>query len=220
MVIVNSVVYIQSKLGRPATDVPLGLATFGIGSMVMALLLPKLLETRVDLPAIMTGAAIIAVSLAAGVGVTQLGMPHEWPALLGLWFAMGLCYSMTLTPSGRLPKRSAYPQDRPAVLAAQFSLSHCCWLFTYPLAGQLAARFGMTAAFAVLATMTAAGFTIAWKVWPANDPDVIVHTHANVKDLDYHLTQGELTAAASHSHPYTIDENHPRWPGNRGEEMT
>ena len=217
MVIVNTVVYIQSKLGRPSTDVPLGLAAFGTGSMVMALLLPKLLQTRPDRPAMMTGAAIMAVSLAAGVGVTQLGSPYEWPALLGLWFAMGLGYSMTLTPSGRLLKRSAHPQDRPAVFAAQFSLSHCCWLITYPLAGQLGARFGMSAAFAALAAITAAGLAIAWKVWPANDPDVIVHTHANARDLNAHSTESEPTAATTHSHPYMIDENHPRWPGDRGE---
>jgi len=216
MVIVNTVVYIQSKLGRSSTDVPLGLAAFGTGSMVMALLLPKLLENRPDRPAMMTGAAIMAVSLTAGVGVTQLGSPYEWPALLGLWFAMGLGYSMTLTPSGRLLKRSAHPQDRPAVFAAQFSLSHCCWLITYPLAGQLGARFGMTAAFAALATITAAGLAIACKVWPANDPDVIVHTHADTKDLDGHLAQGEPTAATTHSHPYMIDDYHPQWPSERG----
>jgi Major Facilitator Superfamily len=163
-----------------------------------------------------TGAAIMAVGLVAGIGVTQLGSPYEWPALLGLWFAMGLGYSMTLTPSGRLLKRSANPQDRPAVFAARFSLSHCCWLITYPLAGQLGARFGMTAAFAALATITAAGLAIAWKVWPANDQDLIVHTHANAKDLQEHFADGELTAAATHSHPYMIDDHHPRWPGERG----
>lgn len=215
MVIVNTVVYIQGKLGRPSTDVPLGLAAFGAGSMVMALLLPRLLETRPDRPAMMTGAAIMAVSLGVGVGVTQLGAPYEWPALLGLWFAMGLGYSMTLTPSGRLLKRSAHPQDRPAVFAAQFSLSHCCWLITYPLAGQLGARFGMTAAFAALATMTAIGLAIAWKVWPADDPDVIVHTHSNTNDLDEHFTQSESIASPTHSHPYMIDDHHPRWPGER-----
>lgn len=215
MVIVNTVVYIQNKLGRSSGDVPLGLAAFGTGSMMMALLLPKLLESRPDRPAMLTGAGIMAVSLAAGVGVSQLGAPYEWPALLGLWFVMGLGYSMTLTPSGRLLKRSANPPDRPAVFAAQFSLSHCCWLITYPLAGQLGARFGMTAAFAALAAITATGFAIAWKVWPANDPDVIEHTHADAKELQEHLAQGERTATATHSHPYMIDDHHPRWAGNR-----
>ena len=81
-------------------------------------------------------------------------------------------------------------------------MSHCCWLITYPLAGQLGARYGMTAAFAALATMTAAGLVIAWKVWPADDPDVIEHTHADTGDPDGHPAQGELTAATTHSHPF------------------
>lgn len=214
MVIVNTVVYIQNKLGRPATDVPLALAAFGTGSMLIALLLPKLLETRPDRPVMLTGAAIMAAGLAAGIGVSQLSTAFEWPALLAVWFAMGVGYSMTLTPSGRLLKRSANAQDRPAVFAAQFSLSHCCWLITYPLAGQLGARFGMTFTFAVLASITAVGFIAAWKVWPSEDPDVIEHTHADGDGVEAHLNEHRQAGVATHSHAYVIDEQHPRWPGN------
>lgn len=46
-------------------------------------------------------------------------------------------YSAMLTPSGRLLRRSAHPEDRPAIFAAQFALSHACWLVAYPLAGLL-----------------------------------------------------------------------------------
>lgn len=42
-----------------------------------------------------------------------------------------------LTPTGRLLRRSAEAGDRPALFAAQFVLSHACWLLTYPLAGRL-----------------------------------------------------------------------------------
>lgn len=218
MVIVNTVVYIQNKLGRPSTDVPLALAAFGTGSMLVALLLPKILDTRPDRPTMLTGAAIMAGALAAGVGVSQLGAPFEWPALLGVWFAMGVGYSMTLTPSGRLLKRSASAQDRPAVFAAQFSLSHCCWLITYPLAGQLGARFGMTFTFAVLAAITAAGFLIAWKVWPADDPDVLTHTHGNGPEERAHLAEHGAADELTHAHAYAIDEHHSRWPANPGSE--
>jgi H+ antiporter protein len=213
MVIVNTVVYIQNKLGRPATDVPLALAAFGTGSMLIALLLPRLLETRPDRPVMLTGAAIMAAGLAAGLGVSQLGSPFEWPALLAVWFAMGLGYSMTLTPSGRLLKRSANAQDRPAVFAAQFSLSHCCWLITYPLAGQLGARYGMTLTFAVLAVINAIGFVAAWKVWPPDDLDAIEHQHdGGGKGVEAHLSEHQSGGAGTHSHAYVIDEHHPRWP--------
>ena len=61
-----------------------------------------------------------------------------------IWAAVGFGYSATLTPSGRLLTRSAHPEDRPAVFAAQFTLSHACWLVFYPLAGWLMTRFGAT----------------------------------------------------------------------------
>ncbi|EGK70863.1 MAG: MFS transporter [Methyloversatilis sp.] len=42
MVIVNTVVYVQTRLGRESGDVPLALACFGFGSMVVALLAPDI----------------------------------------------------------------------------------------------------------------------------------------------------------------------------------
>ena len=77
MVIVNTVVYVQSRLGRPSSDVPLGLAAFGFGSMLMALLLPKILERRPDRPAMLLGASLMAVGLGAGVIVASLGGHFE-----------------------------------------------------------------------------------------------------------------------------------------------
>lgn len=56
MVIVNTVVYVQSKLHRRSTDVPFALATFGCGSMLVALLPPRLFDKRPDRPAMLVGA--------------------------------------------------------------------------------------------------------------------------------------------------------------------
>ena len=50
---------------------------------------------------------------------------------------LGLAWSAVQTPGGRLLRRSAHAPDRPALFAAQFALSHACWLATYPLAGWL-----------------------------------------------------------------------------------
>lgn len=60
-----------------------------------------------------------------------------------------------LTPSGRLLRRSAHPEDRPAVFAAQFALSHACWLLTYPLAGWLITAFGAMPALLTLGALAA-----------------------------------------------------------------
>ena len=50
-----------------------------------------------------------AVSIAAGGLV--------WTALLAAWLLNGLGYSAVLMPSGRLLRRSAHPEDRPAIFS-------------------------------------------------------------------------------------------------------
>ncbi len=210
MVIVNTVVYVQSKLGRPSSDVPFALAAFGFGSMLMALLLPKLLDKRPDRPAMLIGAAVMAVGLGVGFLVSSTGGNYEWSAFLATWFVIGLGYSTALTPSGRLLRRSATAEDRPAVFAAQFSLSHVCWLITYPVAGFLGARMGMPVTFGVLALVTLVGVVLAALLWPADDPDVIEHRHADGDHV--HLAEGEPIGPGLHSHAFTIDQRHPHWP--------
>ena len=63
--------------------------------------------------------------------------------LLPLWFVLGLGYSAAPDAFRVGCRRSAHPEDRPAVYAAQFALSHACWLVFYPLAGWLGARAGL-----------------------------------------------------------------------------
>ena len=98
---------------------------------------------------------------------------------------------MTLTLSGCSLKHSANSTNRPSIFPAQFSLSHCCWLITYPIAGQSGARFKMTAAFAVLAAVAVIGSVIAWKVWPVHDPDAIAHSHSDTAAFAAQLEQGD-----------------------------
>lgn len=212
MVIVNTVVYVQSKLHRPSTDVPIALAAFGCGSMLVALLLPRFLEKRPDRPAMLTGASIMAVGLLAGAAVAGMGNTYEWPAILLTWLVLGVGYSMTQTPGGRLLKRSATSADRPALFAAQFSLSHACWLITYPLAGQLGARYGMAVTFGALATLTVIGLAAAWRSWPAGDHDDIPHEHPDNPEMAAHMKEGERLGARTHRHAFTIDDLHPQWP--------
>jgi fucose permease len=96
------------------------------------------------------GASLMAAGLVLGMLFSGAGGEFEWFGFLLALFVIGIGYSMTQTPSGRLLRRSSRPEDRPAVFAAQFSLSHACWLMAYPLAGQAGIRLGMTATFGLL----------------------------------------------------------------------
>ena len=171
MVIVNTVVIVKAGLDLGQSQVALALAAFGAGSMVAALALPRLLDRVPDRPVMLAGAAVLVAGLIAGPFLTAAGLPE----LMTLWVILGLGYSVVQTPSGRLMRRSALPEDRPAIFAAQFALSHGCWLITYPLTGWLGARVGMGPTFVVLALIAAASVALALRVWPAEAEAHIAH---------------------------------------------
>ncbi len=212
MVIVNTVVLVRADFGLGQSEVGWTLAAYGFGSMVAALALPRLLDTAVnDRAAMLAGAAL----LVAGLLVAPL-VP-SWPALLPVWAVLGLGNGLVLTPSGRLLRRSAHAGDRPALYAAQFALSHACWLLTYPLSGWLGAAFGTGATFVVLAAVAALGLTAARRLWPSDDPEVIEHEHADLAADHPHLHAGTEAALARpsvfrHRHALVIDDLHHRWP--------
>lgn len=209
MVIVNTVVLVQAGFGMTQTATAIALACFGAGSMLVALALPKLLDRMPERRVMLTGAALIAACLLGG-----LVLASRYAMLLPLWFVMGLGYSLAQTPSGRLLRRSSSATDRPALFAAQFALSHACWLVTYPLAGWLGAKFGLTTSFMALGFLASAAVFLSMRLWPAEDPVELRHTHDELAEGDPHLAgaQNSAQAGRTHSHPYVIDDEHQRWP--------
>ncbi len=209
MVIVNTVVFVQAQFGLSETETAFALAAFGSGSMIAALSLPALLDRVKDRPVMLAG----GVMLAAGTVLSALIDNYE--QLLPLWFALGCGYSLALTPSGRLLKRSVHETDRPAVFAAQFALSHACWLITYPLAGWLGSVFGLPLVGIVLAFLAIFGVVSAIIVWPGDDPEIIEHSHPNLSPDHPHMAVGDLLPDHRHAHPYVIDDLHFMWPQGR-----
>ena len=209
MVIVNTVVLVQSGFGLTQTATAIALASFGAGSMLVALVLPKLLDRVPDRRAMLAGAALISVCLLAGFVLAT-----RYAVLLPLWFVMGLGYSLAQTPSGRLLRRSSGEADRPALFAAQFALSHACWLITYPLAGWLGAKFGLATSFVALGTVAAAAVLLSMRLWPSDDPVELSHRHDELVEGHPHLAgkADAADAAREHSHAYVIDDEHQRWP--------
>ncbi|MFZ1468462.1 MAG: MFS transporter, partial [Paracoccaceae bacterium] len=205
MVIVNTVVIVQAGLGLGDTQVALALAAFGAGSMVAALILPRLLDRIPDRPPMIAGAALLAAGMLLGPMVGSL------PALAALWLTLGFGYSLTQTPTGRLLRRSAQPEDRPAIFAAQFALSHACWLLTYPLAGWAGARFGLDSTFLILAGLAVIGVVAAIRLWPADLVDDMAHTHPELAPDHPHLLEH---GTDPHRHPVIIDDLHRVWPSH------
>ena len=161
MVIVNTVIYVRELLGRGDGDVAWALGASGAGAMVAAIALPGVIERTGDRPIMLTGGAL----LSAGLGLATVA--ESYGALLAIWFVLGVGLSLVQTPAGRLLQRSAERDEWPALFSAQFSLSHACWLLTYPLAGGLGAALGLSAAAAVLATVATCALVAATTLWPA-----------------------------------------------------
>lgn len=77
-------VLVLARYGLERTATAVGLAAFGGGSMIAALALPRLLDTLPDGRAMLGGALVLVIGLAAGILLPGYG----W--LLQLWLALGL----------------------------------------------------------------------------------------------------------------------------------
>ncbi|MGO2595319.1 MAG: MFS transporter [Glutamicibacter arilaitensis] len=171
MVIVNTVVLVKAELGRSQVDVALLLGAYGAGSMIVALSMPGLLERIADRTVMLVGGLLMPLLLLAGAGLIFWGEgSSQWAAILALWMLLGAATATILTPSSRLLRRNSTEQNRPSVFAAQFSLSHACFLLTYPLAGALGAAIGLAPVAAVLVIVGSAGTVLAYLSWR---PDVV-----------------------------------------------
>lgn len=202
MVYVNTVVLVKARLGLGEEAVALAFAGFGAGSMLAAFLLPRILTRLDDRPVMIGGAALMVA------GVALVPLVGSLASLIALWAAIGFGFSLTQTPIGRIINRSAREADRGAVFAAQFALSHACWLVTYPLAGWIGAGAGLSVAALVLAIIGAAGVVAVLRLWPAQDQSVLPHDHPDLPHDHPHLAEH----GPQHTHPIVIDDLHRRWP--------
>ena len=210
-VLVNTVVVVRSGYGAGDAQVAYALAAFGGGSMLAALALPRLLDTLSD-RSIMVGAGFLlsAVTLLHAAYQFSAGLP-AWSGLLAVWGVSGVLYASILTPSGRLLRNSAHAEDRPALFAAQFTLSHLCWLLAYPVAGLAGSALGLPEAMAILGAIALAGAFVAVAVWPADDALVVEHEHADLPADHPHL-RDHPARGARHRHVFVIDDEHRVWP--------
>lgn len=215
MIIVNTVVIVRDELVRTDRAVAVALAAFGAGSMIFAFLLPRILARSSDRTVMLNAGVVLTTLLAILAGLwSSLPDAVRWPTLLGSWAIAGAAYASLVTPSGRLLRRSSHEADRPALFAAQFSLSHACWLVAYPLVGWLGASAGMSAALWAMASLALVGCIVARWQWRSEDEQVVVHRHDELPPNHPHLRETASTSSGWHAHAFVIDDLHSRWPGS------
>jgi MFS family permease len=210
-VLVNTVVMVRANFGASEGHVAYALAAFGGGSMLAALTLPRLLDTIQD-RALMLVAAFFLSGLTIGHSIYFLANGlAPWGAFLAVWALSGVFYSAILTPSGRLLRHSAHAQDRPSIFAAQFALSHACWLVTYPVAGWAGSTFGLPVAMLILGALALARAGVGLLVWPTEDDRALTHAHPDLSPDHAHL-RAHPGHNGHHRHVFVIDDEHKAWP--------
>ncbi len=213
LVIVNTVVYVRQWLGETDQHVALITAVFGGCSMVAALSLPRLIDALSDRAVMLSGALVTSTGLAL-LAIAAPFVTGGWRevVLIVCWALIGLGYASILTPGGRLLKRSSDEEGRAAIFAAQFSLSHACWLVMYPLAGWLGTLQSPVWGALGMAAITLAAVMLAIRFWPAHDPETLGHKHTDLAVDHPHLQAHPVDAAGMHVHGYVINDEHPKWP--------
>ena len=166
LVLVNTVVLARDTFDRGEQSVVVALACYGAGSIVTALVLPRLLRHVGDRTLMLVAAAVTAVTVGAAAVVAASEPAGGWVMLLALWAALGILAALVSVPSSRLVVRQSTDGDRQSMLTAQFSLSHACYLLTYPLAGWAGSELGQGWAALLLAVVAAVGCALAIRAWP------------------------------------------------------
>lgn len=160
IVYVNTVIYVREALGAGESATALAFAAFGIGSIVVAMILPRILEGR-SLRRIMSlGPALLGLGLVVALG------PKTWVMLTIAWALLGAGSSFVQIPAGLLIRQSCTEAERPALFSAQFALSHFCWLFAYPLAGFLGADVSLQGAIAFMLGVVVLSGAAMLAAWP------------------------------------------------------
>lgn len=141
------------------------MAALGAGSITVAVLLPRALAALPERALMLGGAGVVTVATAAVAAALTVPGTGGLVLVAVLFALVGAGWAAAETPVGRIIARSTPERDRPAVFAAQFSLSHACWLVTYPLAGWLGG-LGLGSAALVLAAVSAAASLATALLWP------------------------------------------------------
>ncbi|MCM2477287.1 MFS transporter [Rhizobium sp. CG5] len=205
-IFLNTVVLVQGKFGLSERYTAIAYAAFGIGAATSSIVSPRLLGRIADRTAIL-GASAIMAALTFAESITQ-GLA----ALLPLWLVMGAGYSLSLIAASRIVRRSASYDGLPRLFATQVMQSHLCWLAGYALVGGLTALLGVSLAAAALGAISLLAFMLAVVLWPADDPEVLEHSHADLPPDHPHLASGISVSAYRHSHRFVIDDLHTSWP--------
>lgn len=161
MVLVNTIVLVRGVFGLDDRAAAIGLAAFGAGSIIAALLLPRLISRRGERAVMIWSGAAMTALLVAGAGL------QSYLAMIALWIALGVLSTLGHLPVELLLRRMTERGDRQGLYAAHYSIDSTLLLIAYLAAGWIGAEEGMVAAFISLGLLSGLMTLLAMTAWSA-----------------------------------------------------
>lgn len=159
MIIVNSVAIIQGFFNLSESELAIAMLFYGIGAIISAIFI-FLISGKVNYKAIMLLGAFLTFIISFASAFIQ-----SYSQLVLSWACFGFASTFILVPIGQLLRAETIENNRTAIFGAQFSLSHACWLITYPLLGYLLVLVGLKVSFLIIAGIVLSSTLIAWFLW-------------------------------------------------------
>ena len=141
MILVNTIILVRSSLELSEIAFPITMLIFGAGCIFAAIIIPYLSKEMTTSRIMLAGSNLLSVVFVA-LAFWLILFDFIWLVLLLAWFISGFGYTLLLTPMGRVIRKVSSVDEFSQVYSAQFSLSHLCWLFMYPLSGYLMTTSG------------------------------------------------------------------------------
>ena len=162
MVLVNSVTIIQGFFGLSENKLAIAMLFYGTGAMLSAIIVFKNSGSSNYKRTMLSGAFLTSLVCFGSMFI------QSYEILLLSWLCLGFLSSLILVPIGQILREETDLKERTAIFGAQFSLSHACWLISYPSIGYMLVLGGLEISFLVIAVVVLVATTIAWYLWSSS----------------------------------------------------
>ena len=162
MILVNTIILVRLSLELSEIAFSITMLVFGAGCIFAAIIIPYLSKEMTASRIMLAGSNLLSIIFVA-LAFWLILFDFIWFVLLLAWFISGFGYTLLLTPMGRVIRMVSSVDEFSQVYSAQFSLSHLCWLFMYPLSGYLMTTSGGSFTLLTLALlMVCSNIIAAW----------------------------------------------------------
>ena len=146
-VIINSVVFFHGMAHLSESMVAIAMGIFGCGAVSCAILIPRLRNRFPDTRIMISGVVLLLLAFSIA------SVFHHWISLLLIWPILGIGTIAVDTPISILVNKNSAEHNRSALFAANFSLTHVCWLVSYLLVGIFGEKIILNHYFTMLSVL-------------------------------------------------------------------